>query len=371
MALALLAVGLVKGINLVTFLGCLALALWGLNAVLVGRGLRGLRGQRRLPHPIFAGTPASVTLEVIGPHRTSLAAVRLDDRGPDHQFAWFVPQLRAGQALRFAQDVTLPARGRYAWGVLAATCGYPFGLLQRRVILAPAEEILVLPRLGRLHAGRLRRFLRPAAPVAERTARGARRHASARTEFHGLRAFRSGDSPRWIHWRTSARCGELMVREFEAPPTDDLIVVLDPFVEDGRPSDADLDAAVSFAATVCWERCRQRGDRLVLALAGTDLVMLDGVTGPEHALRLLECLAVVGPGQGAAPNTDALAVRLAGRGLPAASVLVVSAGRGGLAEALARRLRRPAAGVNARALDRVDFYERPPGQAAQETGRAP
>src|SRR5262249_46220176 len=156
----------------------------------------------------------------------------------------------------------------------------------------------------RLHGGRLRRFLRPAAVLADRLGRGGRRHASARTEFHALRAFRSGDSPRWIHWRTSARRGELMVREFEAPPTDDLIIVLDPYAPGGPPQDADLEAAVSLVATICWARCRQKGDRLALVITGTNATVLDGVSGPEHAMRLLECLAVVGPGQGAPPSPD-------------------------------------------------------------------
>ena len=51
-----------------------------------------------------------------------------------------------------------------------------------------------------------------------------RRHPAAQTDFHGLRTFQPADSPRWIHWRTSARRGELMVKEFEETPTDNLIL---------------------------------------------------------------------------------------------------------------------------------------------------
>src|SRR5262249_40475198 len=113
---------------------------------------------------------------------------------------------------------------------LQAVTGYPFGLARRRVTLVPGQEVVVLPALGRLHRGRLRRFLAQTSQTIGRDLQSARRHPTAQTEFHGLRAFRSGDSPRWIHWRTTARRGELMVREFEDTPTDNLILVLDPWL---------------------------------------------------------------------------------------------------------------------------------------------
>src|SRR5204863_4021232 len=135
-----------------------------------------------------------------------------------------------------------------------------------------SEEIIVLPRLGRLHRGRLRRFLARSSLTVSRSLQHPRRHPSAQAEFHGLRAFRSGDSPRWIHWRTSARCGELMVREFEDVPSDNLILVVDPSLPEKRGRDtlhsgvpspffALLEDAISLAATICWAWCRQTGDR--------------------------------------------------------------------------------------------------------------
>jgi uncharacterized protein (DUF58 family) len=373
-ASALLAVGLVKNINLITLLGCLMLALWALNALIAGRGLRRLRGQRRIAGPVFARTPVAVTLEVTGPTKRRLPALRLEDRGPEHGLAWFVPQLTAGQPLRLTDTVTLPARGRYAWGPFVAGSGYPFGLVQRRVTLVPVEELVVLPQLGRLHRGRLRRFLGPAGLAAERPQRQVHRHLSARSEFHGLRAFRSGDSPHWIHWRTSARCGELMVREFADVPVHDLVIVLDPgsgvrsqesgvrnrssLTPDSCPLIPELEAAVSLAATVCWEWCRQRGDRCVLVVAGPEPVVVEGVTGPDHGRCMLECLATVQPGTGPV-DAGGLAERLARLPLPGASVLVVSAAPGPLADVLSRRLHRPVAQVDASALADTDFYEGP------------
>ena len=55
-------------------------------------------------------------------------------------------------------------------------------------------------------------------------------------------AFRPGDSRRHIHWRTTARRGTLMVREFEDWPSDNLILLVDPWTT--RPPGADDDPAV-------------------------------------------------------------------------------------------------------------------------------
>jgi uncharacterized protein (DUF58 family) len=368
----LLVIGLFKSINLLALLSCLMLALWGLNYLLAGRQLRHLRGRRWINGPVFAGTPFSVMVEVNSSRRAATLGLGVED--DDGQLSWFTPLLQPHQTQAFFQDVVLPRRGAYTWGPLLAVSGYPFGLVRRRLELAPAEKVVVLPRLGRVHRGRLRSVLPPVGLADGRTPYAAHRHAGARAEFHGLRAFRSGDSPRWIHWRTTARCGELMVREFEDVPMNNLVVVVERNREQGTVDQATQalprgvaaafrfpagEEAISLAATVCWEWCRQGGDHLVLAADSDRPLVLDGITGREHALRLLEALALfdttAGPRSG-----PALPEVLAQQPLPPASILLVSAGGpGGLAEALRQQLRRPVAWVDASTLSGVDWYEKP------------
>jgi uncharacterized protein (DUF58 family) len=197
-------------------------------------------------------------------------------------------------------------------------------------------------------------------------------HAAAHTEFHGLREFRSGDSPRWIHWRTSARCGELMVREFADPPTDNLVLIVEPWVP-ARPApgpqaassdvgDQRVEEAISLAATICWEWCRQAGARFVLAVAGADPVIMEGITGRELALGLLECLAV--QAACAEPATAALADRLAARALPSGPALLVSTRGSAFAETLGVGLHRPIAALDVAHGLPGDVYEGGEGHAA-------
>ena len=125
------------------------------------------------------------------------------------------------------------------------------------------NRVIVLPRLGTLHTGRLRRWLMQSARPDERVRRN-RRRLSQEVEFHGLRQFRPGDSPRWIHWRTSARSGELMVREFDQGVHHDLVLFVEPYLASGDSNRDALEAALSLAATICWAWCREGGDRVTL-----------------------------------------------------------------------------------------------------------
>ena len=88
------------------------------------------------------------------------------------------------------------------------------------------DELLVYPRIGQL----TRRWFQIQRQATENR-RGQRHDRSAQQEeYHGLRDYRSGDSPRWIHWRTSARRGELMVKEFEQQNEQDLAILIDPWL---------------------------------------------------------------------------------------------------------------------------------------------
>jgi uncharacterized protein (DUF58 family) len=345
-----LGIGVFRSINLLLLLSCLVLALVPINLLLAGRRMRQLRARRRVPQPVFAGTPFTVEVEIVSPRATVLG-LRVEDRGERHDVAWFLPRLRRGQVVRLERDLTLPRRGRYAWEAVRVWSGYPFGLAARQAWLTAAEEVIVLPRLGHVRRGLLRRRLATAAPAPAHERRPSRRDPEAQADFHSLRPFRHGDSPRWIHWRTSARRDELMVREFEDEQTDNLLVVLDlgaantPFVE----------AAVSLAATVCWEWCRQKGDWLALAVGGAEPALVAGVTGHLLALRLLECLAV----QKAGGDRGAVLERLTEAPLPRAAVLLVTVRADGFGDELARRLGRAVAVVDASDPAGLEFYEGP------------
>jgi uncharacterized protein (DUF58 family) len=364
MAALLLAVGLHRGINLLLLLGYALLGMAILSVLAAGRSLRGLRVRRRIAEWVFARTPCDVQVQVSNSGWLPRLGLHIEDSGPDHAVTWHLDHLPGRGNRTYRREVLLPRRGRYAWGAVRAGSAYPFGLVERQARLAPAEDVIVLPRVGGLHRGRFLRYLRSLTPQSSNAhiRRRPQSHPAAQAEFHGLRAYRGGDSPRLIHWRTSARRGELMVREFEDEPNDNLLLVFDPTLPSesdycGVPLREQFEEAVSLAATICWEWCRRRGDRLVLAVAGPEPAVLEGLTGPIHARRILECLALLDCGT--TPADPSLIDRLKAAALPPAVVVLVALGRSSLADALLRALGRPVNSLDATRTDRFDFYTPP------------
>ncbi len=360
-ALVLLLVAVFKNINLLALLANMILALLALAALVAGRGLRQLEARRVLADHLFAGTPAHLEVRLHNPSPGPVQGAGVEDVGAAHSVGWYHDRLDGRSRTAFSAEVVLPARGWYDFAPLAATSSHPFGLWRRRALVGLPLRVLVLPRPGKVLRERLRHYLKGADPRGERVHRHGWRHEAAQADFHGLRQFRPGDSPRWIHWRTTARRGELMVREFEDVPGDDLVLVLDAVARPGE-----FESAVSLAATIIAEWCQRRGDRLVLLVPGMRHGLLDGVTGPEHSRRLLECLALatfqtVPPrgidsvGDDASPNPW-----LAGDHVPStAAVVVVAAGPSALPAELQATLGRPVTLLTPEQLHQQGIYTPP------------
>ena len=125
-----------------------------------------------------------------------------------------------------------------------------------------------------------------------RAARGAGAGAARRPgrgdEIHNLRAYRPGDDPRFIHWRSSAKAETLMVREHEADASHDARLVL---VGRGQAGSERLEAALSDAASVASALIRAGAG---VEMTGPDLVIPLG-HGRSHLRRVLAALALYDP----------------------------------------------------------------------------
>ncbi len=260
--------------------------------------LRRLEVRRRIVSGSHAGSWITVEVEVHNQRRRLASwAVAVEDcvapgtgsaarrpLRPRVMFS-FVP---AGQRVRQAYRVSLPQRGRYAWGPLHISTRFPFGLVQRAVWLDGADDLVVLPRLGQLRPAWLRHC-----PPAPHGARGARRPGYVPGDFFAVREWQAGDSVRWVHWRSTARHRELVVRQFEQPGERQLAVLLDlwapeaPLADDVRR----VELAVSFAATLVADFCRRRGPAL-LAIAAAQPICLAGRAAGPFARQAFVALAL-------------------------------------------------------------------------------
>jgi len=290
------------GINLYFLTFGMMICLLVAGVALSELGLTGLRVRRVLPPAIHAGTPYLMGIALENRKRRvpsfSIEVEDLIDGRPIEKRCYFL-KLPAGRLQETAYRNTMARRGRYRLTGFRLATKFPFGLLPRARAVADVDELYVYPAL---------------IPAAEPLLRGLPAHPapgrsfapSRQGEFRGLRAFRPGDDPRDIHWRTSARRGLPIVRELEDEETREATIVLDnqpaPGADPAASADgASFERAVSEAAGVCVELA-QRGFSVGLALRGGEV--RPGVGGAQVE-RILRALAVVAPDAGPLPAVRA------------------------------------------------------------------
>ncbi len=301
----LLLAGRLLGALELTILGVITLSLLGLAWLWVRSRKRVVHVRRSVrPVRVHVGGDARVDLEIDDTGTTDSPQLLLTDvfDGGRRAARFLVPALRRGQRARAAYRVPTNRRGRYTLGPITLAVTDPFGLARRSWVTGDPDEVTICPRVHELRSppgapGRLRSV----SPFAVRF------HAPAvdGEEFLTLRDYEVGDDLRRIHWRSTARTGELVVREDEAQWQPRAIVLLDT-----RPSahdEASFEAAVEATASVVA--------RLVRSVLPVEVITTDGRTlgatgtGHRHGIGvealIMDELAVVEPG--GADNLTAVA----------------------------------------------------------------
>jgi uncharacterized protein (DUF58 family) len=315
---AMLVTGLYQQVNLILLVAGLASGPVVASIFVSARMLRKIRVTRRVPAYVFSGEPLKLdyTLENDRSWTGALALVVHDDAAPVDRTAYsathvvtnvFFPKVaeRARETIRW--EGASPSRGRYVFKSIDLVTRSPFGIFERQVTLVDEDSLIVYPKIGQL-TRRWHLYERE----ASETRRGLRHERSSQQhEYHGLRDYRPGDSPRWIHWRTSARLGQPMVKEFEQQHEQDLCVLIDPWMPRSKVEPKQREAveeAIRFTATLCHETCRHAGRRLLLGWTGSVPGLRQGPASIKLLHELLAQLATLKPSPegGLAPLLDVL-----------------------------------------------------------------
>ncbi|MGW3795801.1 DUF58 domain-containing protein, partial [Micromonospora arida] len=175
--------------------------------------------RRADPDRVARGEPASMTLTVRNTGRLRSANLLAEDRCGQRTVPVPVLRLRPGRDTEVRYDVPTDRRGVVPVGPLRVTRRDPLGLVALARPYGAAVPVWVHPRIHPLTA----------------VPRGAGRSLDGRVDgvphgsitFDSLREYVVGDELRRVHWRTSARVGELMVRENVDTSLPRLVVLLD------------------------------------------------------------------------------------------------------------------------------------------------
>jgi uncharacterized protein (DUF58 family) len=168
---------------------------------------------------VVVGDKAPGEVTVVNPTRRRLAGVRVEVP-VGHGLAEFAsPSLVRGDSHTDVFVVPTPRRGIVPIGPVRTVRADPIGLLRREVVWAESLDLFVHPRtiaIPSMSTGFVRDL--EGAPTRDLTA--------SDVAFHALREYLPGDERRNIHWKSTAKTGSYMVRQFEETRRSHLLVAL-------------------------------------------------------------------------------------------------------------------------------------------------
>lgn len=203
----------------------------------------------------------------------------------------YIPQIDPGRSASFAQSVHPTKRGAYLLNHLLQESCYPFGLWRDSFNVKFEQTILVYPSYHPLRELEL--------PVSMRYQPGGialTSYLGDSTEFMATREFRSGDPIRHIHWRSWARLGKPIVKEYGEEYFCRLALVIDTVLPQPTVK-SPLESSISLAAAITDYLSRQEyvidlfaaGPKLYYLQAGRSLAYL------QNIMDLLACLECTPP----------------------------------------------------------------------------
>ena len=208
-----------------------------------------------------------------------------------------IPHLTKGVDAIGELELMAKKRGRLPIRHVHLSSIYPLGLFRKGMRYRSELELLVYPQLFDAPPA----FLRGAGPPGDRPSRA----AGSGHELHTLRKFRPGDDHRAIHWKQTARTGDLIFMEREAEKGQRVSLLFDnllPAPDDPASHEA-FERAVSEVATAA-HFLNERGCEI-------ELISRGGVVGfgrgRSHRSRIMRTLALISPvttGRGPVVGSD-------------------------------------------------------------------
>lgn len=264
--------------------GVFALVVMAFVSVLVQR-TRFSASRSVHPPKVHAGTESRVDLVICNMAARTSPVVSIRDPFDlgRRQARFLLGPLARREAVRAAYRLPTEHRGVFAIGPLEVTHADAFGLATVTRAIAAQTELTVYPRVDAIAPLPHTRGHDPLAGADHPTALG-----FAGEDFYALRNYEVGDDLRRVHWPSTARLDELMIRQHEMPWQGRATVLLDnrAAVHNAQSLELAVSAAASIVAA-CW------GRGSLLRLVSTDGLDSGFAAGAAHVEAIMERLAVI------------------------------------------------------------------------------
>lgn len=202
-----------------------------------------------------------------------------------------VPLLPPGEEIKFRLELLCEKRGAYMLEAVRVDSAFPLCVLKTGVTVRQKRDLLIYPNFKPLLT-----FDIPAGKKLQPGGIALASNIGESMEFLGIREFRDGDSPRYIHWTSWARLNKPIVKEFHEEYFTRVALLIDTYIPDFAPeSDYDaFESSLSLAASISDYLERQEyiidiiaaGPEIYYLQAGRSLAYLDQI------LDILACLDV-------------------------------------------------------------------------------
>lgn len=245
------------GNNLLFLILASLIAIILMSGILSSITLSGVAMRLQLPEHIFAGQPIRASIELENEKltlpsfslRVEAATSKNSPAAALLETPVYFPYLPKRGRAQQSVPISFPTRGVYRQDAFRIVTRFPFGFLQKAHRVDLRTEALVYPSVEPTRE--FFEVLPGLQGAMESLAKGRGQ------DLYALRDYVPTDSARHVHWKASARLGQLMVREFAREDETRVLLVLDPHVSTGAglPSQAPADRferAVTLCAGVAW-----------------------------------------------------------------------------------------------------------------------
>ncbi len=196
--------------------------------------------------------------------------------------------------------VPLVRRGHFRIEPLHIQTGDPFGFFEASATVGQGVTVVIYPRIEPLPLWRL-----PSASL-EGSHSSAERTLQTTPLATSVRPYAPGDSFNRIHWKSTAKTGEIQVKEFDLEQTADAWIILDleQDIQAGRGDESTVEAAVRAAAAVA-DKALLENRAVGMTVNAHRTAILPADRGGRQHLKIMQLLAAV-EGDGATPLVEVL-----------------------------------------------------------------
>lgn len=268
------------GNNLLYLILAMLLSFIVISGILSEQSFRSLEIQRFLPKHLYAGETSSFRV-VVRNRKHHFPSFSLHIQGTTPPFSRYLLKLAPQGSASFRETFRFERRGLHQLQGLRVVTRYPFGLFTKASRPRLGEEVLVYPRIVPLPPSLLKALASWGIQ--------ARYQKGRESGLYDLRPFREGDDFRLIHWKTSAKAGELMLKELEREEGGKVTLL----IEDPEPTASveKVEEDISLVASLAAHFIKQ--DALVRLLTTNGTIPFG--RGIPHLHRILEHLALYRP----------------------------------------------------------------------------